>query len=324
MPSGYGRAFPALGGCLAFLLWSHPGLSQVSEKVAPPIVLESQPVPNGGETADKSGGENSGKQEDSASEKLSTALNKIESTIQELIAQERETQRQSPEDKEVRDLKAQEGMVYWAKAMFWATLTAVGLTLVGIWLIKRTLDETRRAANAAQSTIDFMRKAERPFLLATAIKPDGFGKAFSPIQQHGSAAGRQGVTFSAAISNVGTRPGIIVDVGFDYCFQPPPQDQPIGDIKSIKIGKRVISPESELTDIMGAFVLQGEFIHKLSEYQEHLCVHGFIRYADMNGTTWRSGFSFGYCLPSEGMPEGFFVPSSPMAYWYDIEEKPEC
>jgi hypothetical protein len=52
-----------------------------------------------------------------------------------------------------RDLIAQEGMAHWAKWMFWASLASVLLTLVGVFLIWRTLIHTRSAAKAAADAV---------------------------------------------------------------------------------------------------------------------------------------------------------------------------
>jgi hypothetical protein len=57
------------------------------------------------------------------------------------------------EDRAKRDLAAQERMAYWAKWMFWAAFSTVVLTMVGIFLIWRTLIHTRHAAEAARDMV---------------------------------------------------------------------------------------------------------------------------------------------------------------------------
>lgn len=51
--------------------------------------------------------------------------------------------------RECRDLQAQEDMAYWAKLMFCATVAGSLVGLVGIYLVFKTLKETRVSAKAA-------------------------------------------------------------------------------------------------------------------------------------------------------------------------------
>ena len=92
------------------------------------MALESQPVPESGQQTGESGAADQSQQEEPAPEKISPALNQIEAAIRDLIAQQRTAQGQGPEDHEISDLEAQEGMAFWAETMFWATLAAVIVT----------------------------------------------------------------------------------------------------------------------------------------------------------------------------------------------------
>ena len=48
-------------------------------------------------------------------------------------------------EREIRDLEAQEKSAYWAEQMFWSTLAAVILSVIGIALVWTTFRETRNA-----------------------------------------------------------------------------------------------------------------------------------------------------------------------------------
>jgi len=243
----------------------------------------------------------------------------------------RETQRAQ------EDLYAQKQMAQWA---FWMVILTgligvpgIGLTIAGVVLIKRNLTEARKvtaatvdAARATERSVDLMTKAERPFFVVTELKPIGFVKTFRAVRPHVhrvSEPGGRAVTVSATISNFGTRVGIIRSVHFDHCWQPPPPEQP--EVKTLGewAGKRTVAQGDLVKDILGAFVFSAEVVNEIMEYQEHLCVHGYIRYSDVHGTIWRSGFSFEYLPPHGFVEEDFFVNSSPISYWYDIEEKNE-
>ena len=152
MSGGNRLRYVTLGGCLAAFLWANASLAQEPQDVAP-TTLKGQPVPEGGQNTSKGGATDQGHEKEPTPEKLSPSLDKIEAAIRDLIAQERAAQGQGPKDEEIRDLKAQEGMALWAKAMFWATVAAVILTFAGIVLIWRTLIHTRHAAEAARDMV---------------------------------------------------------------------------------------------------------------------------------------------------------------------------
>lgn len=123
-----------------------------------PTALESQPETEGGQNTSEGGAEDKGQEEKPSPEQLTPALDKIETAIRDLIAQERAAQGQGPKDEEIRDLKAQERMAFWAKLMFWATTAAVILTLAGIVLIRYTLKYTKIAAGHTEEMLTEARK----------------------------------------------------------------------------------------------------------------------------------------------------------------------
>ena len=126
-----------------------------------PTTLKSQPVPEGGQNTSKDGAADQGQKKEPASEKLSPSLDRIEAAIRDLITQERAAQGQGPKDEEIRDLKAQEGMALWAKAMFWATIAAVLLTFAGIVLIRYTLKYTKIAAGHTKEMLNEARETTK-------------------------------------------------------------------------------------------------------------------------------------------------------------------
>lgn len=60
-----------------------------------------------------------------------------------------------------RDLAAQESMARWAKVMGIAAVVTMFITGLGLWLLKRTVDETKRAAIAADAMVVEARKTTR-------------------------------------------------------------------------------------------------------------------------------------------------------------------
>lgn len=128
------RYAAAVGLCLLAM----PLAAQETSQTA----LESEPVaeprqPNGATTG-----------EQSTEQDLSQVLAGVEAAIRDLIAEERANQTQGPTDYEARDLKAQEEMAFWAKAMFWATLAAAVIAVAGVVYVRNTLFESRRIGRA--------------------------------------------------------------------------------------------------------------------------------------------------------------------------------
>jgi hypothetical protein len=70
-------------------------------------------------------------------------------------------------DREIRDLQAQEISAYWAGAMFWVNLGALILSAIGIGLVYITFDQARKATAVAQANLDLYRKAEAGSLTPT-------------------------------------------------------------------------------------------------------------------------------------------------------------
>lgn len=97
--------------------------------------------------------------EPSYAERFLTAIERIEPAIRKLIAEEDEIDRKRQEDRDNRDLDAQESMALWAMAMFWATVSTVLLTGVGVVLIYRTLLYTKHAAMHAGEAVTEARNA---------------------------------------------------------------------------------------------------------------------------------------------------------------------
>lgn len=84
---------------------------------------------------------------------LSPALKDIEAAIRDLIAEDDKVAREAAQDREKRDLQAQEEMALWAERMFYATFATVVLTFIALFGIIRTLHHTRRAADYTEGML---------------------------------------------------------------------------------------------------------------------------------------------------------------------------
>lgn len=82
------------------------------------------------------------------------ALDRIESAIRDLKADVNDSEKKQEKEQRRRDLEAQEGMVLWAKWMFYATFATVIITFFALIAIVRTLHHTKRAADAADGMLN--------------------------------------------------------------------------------------------------------------------------------------------------------------------------
>lgn len=121
--------------------------------------IESQPIPAVGQEQRGGTGEQDTAPELSYTERLLTAVERIEPAVRELIAEENKVERERQQEREVRDLSAQEHMARWAERMGWAAIASIILTAVGVLLIWRTLLHTRDAAKHAGAAVDEAKKA---------------------------------------------------------------------------------------------------------------------------------------------------------------------
>lgn len=167
------------------------------------------------------------RQEDSASDadrspqeadpnplKTVRALEDIEAAIRQLKADVDEKEANRARESATRDLRAQEGMAWWAKLMFYATAATVILTAFALWAIVRTLHHTQLAAI---STEGMLREAEK-----TTAASMGMFRSERAWMLFGSTMSRptgpsqdvvEGILFSIQFRNYGRTPAKNATVG---------------------------------------------------------------------------------------------------------------
>jgi len=104
--------------------------------------VEPQPIAEPGQASGTSNGDQG------AAKDLVQSLDRIEATIRDLVAAERASQAQGSTDNETRDIEAQEGMAFWAQAMFWATIGTIFVAAIGVGYVRNTVLENRRIGQA--------------------------------------------------------------------------------------------------------------------------------------------------------------------------------
>lgn len=134
--------------------------------------------------------------------RLTSALEGIESAIRDLIAEEDKIETQRQQDAEDRDLKAQEGMAWWAELMFYSAVATVILTVVALFAIIRTLHHTRRAADY---TKDMLTEARRG---TSAVNRAWIKVNILPGTYNLDEEGAISFNVSVEIQNTGTTPAM--------------------------------------------------------------------------------------------------------------------
>lgn len=131
---------------MPFRIWMYFfafGLTLPATQILPQAVRENQPRQEENSHSTDSGSDS----QNLPSIDLTPALEKIETAIRDLIAEEDKIESQRQQDEQTRDLIAQEDMAKWAFWMTLATAAGVMATLIGLYLIYRTLHHTKRAAD---------------------------------------------------------------------------------------------------------------------------------------------------------------------------------
>jgi hypothetical protein len=154
-------------GSAALGLWLIAGVpSGLAQGTPEPPTSESQPAPDAGErnqpapeAGERTRGEQTASQPADA-DRLISALNAaLDRAIRDLTAEEGTKYRQLQEQRDEADLRAQHNMAWWAGALFWAAVVSLVPTMVGLWLLQRTLIHTKRTAHAAVSSVEEARKS---------------------------------------------------------------------------------------------------------------------------------------------------------------------
>ena len=298
MPNRHRLPYAALGGYLAVILGISLALAQEPQKVVPPV-LESQPKTESGQQAGKSEATDQGQKKKPAAEKLSPSLNRIESAIRDLIAQQRAAQGKGPEQHEISDLKAQEGMAFWAKTMFWATVAAVVITFIGILLIKRTLEETKRAAIAAEGMLDEAKettKAAQAAIEATSKTAERQLRAYVQVENiqlelpPAAQVGGRKFVIVINIKNSGQTPAKDHRVRGKYFFAKEYESSRFGPFSCMpETGPAPISPQgtSAVTIVPDQ---TGKDWQNFTNGNTRLFVYGQITYQDAFENKWETTF----------------------------------
>jgi hypothetical protein len=198
------------------------------------------------------------------------------------------------EDRERRDVIAQETMAFWAAALFWATSVTIILTIVGLLLIFKTMGYSRDAARAAANMVTEGENATKAALLAAQAagrQAELFEQSFKRSERpyifflvhetHGLRNAREDRPFlSYQLVNRGKLPAIIRSVSIGLL------DNPTRPLKSTFAAEDKRHFVIEAGGVMIARKLE-VVANKRKTYAgeagANLVIYGLIRYDDPTG-----------------------------------------
>ncbi|MEP0320888.1 hypothetical protein [Bauldia litoralis] len=286
----------AIGG---LALWIGPAWSQDQPEPA----IEREPIATVGQQESGPTGENDTPEEQPQAPDYSAILESIETAIRELIPEENQNERQRQEQREIDDLGAQQQMAVWAKGVFWATVATVGITMVGLFLIWRTLKHTRRAADYARDMVEEGRQATSAAESATheaKRQADTAEAAYSRLERpylfpkivgsrlykvpDGTKTPKPHIEYTVA--NYGKTPAIFKSIFLE--LRPSDEITFIGDEPRVPVG----APEKSWYEVLASNEETGKRRVDVADSEPsqgfdedfRLALHGRLKYEDPTGT----------------------------------------
>ena len=231
------------------------------------------------------------------------------------------TDEKAPADKDgshdAYDLAAQWLAATSGAAMVRLTFLQIVFGLFGLLGLGWTLYYSRETANAAikatgiaQQTADL----DRPYLVLTEMTP-------GPDQFISNDS--TNILVAAVIKNSGSRTGIINSIAVREVEELPPAPSEIFTIDWV--GRDSVTADEEYKRHALHMLNISSLPTKtpaLADDRKYL--FGYVRYSDIRGTIWRSGFCFAYRQYTvSGQITGLFFNAGSAAYWYDQKETEE-
>jgi hypothetical protein len=227
--------------------------------------------------------------------------------------------------REKDDLKAQQDMADWAKVMAKVAGVEALITFIGVILVGLTLRATKRAADAAEKTVEKMEEATRRELRAyvgidvigieAELKPYSAGD-YVPIDR--SRVGARSTDFvRVRVRNFGQTPAFDTVV---FCYwQPTPPNQRL-PIDFFRTHDSDEWPTGNVRTTISNFLLQATKYHdsliviwdlrpfgEAAALRAELFLYGRVYYKDCFGNLHRTTFCFEW-MPEATGGESHFIP----------------
>jgi hypothetical protein len=137
---------------------------------------------------------------------LQNAINRLASALEATNSRQPSTD----EDRRAKeDLEAQKQMAYWAKAIFWPAIADTVLTLLGVFLIWRTLKASWAAARAAEKALAAQ---DRPHVMLSEFP-------LNPILE-GPEPEKSAIKYAWNFQNYGEDLAFLKGYGFAFVWLP--------------------------------------------------------------------------------------------------------
>jgi hypothetical protein len=177
-----------------------------------------------------------------------------------------------------QDLEAQQDMAFWAALMFFASCTGVVITGIGVYFVKHTLDETRKAtvaaigaAEAAEHSADSYKFSERAWIASGKVRVTS---SFPP-----PAKKLTGVAFAITWENTGRTPAVGCKLWSDIRVVPRTAEPLPFEKKGEPTGSAPIGPGQVFDS--GNHVIDAATAFALVDGQCRILLWGRVEYSDI-------------------------------------------
>lgn len=182
---------------------------------------------------------------------------------------------------------------------------------------EKQIDIAGRAASAAQRSADYLRNAERPYLLA--IKP--MLRNFDRLVHESDQPKTVEVRFK--IENIGKGGGFLKGIGIAHEICLVGKQGSIEPTSRTGFGSTFIDPGAtrDWSDPFDVFEISDADRDDMVRFWKSLYVYGYFQYSDFFQVTRETGFIFEFVPDREVLGHGVFI-VCPHPLWYDREVSP--
>ena len=175
-------------------------------------------------------------------------------------------------------------------------------------------------AEATRKQVEWLIKIERPRIIIERIETNGFGTV---MQSHQELTRPFAMTNDLIVKNEGTRRGILHSYYMERCDKLPLE--PLRDQTANEWIARIFidADDDKMIPSIDNWRVTFEEASPIKARKKKVFTHGFIRYEDIHGTMWRSGFAFVYSPGNTAYGDGSFDQCGPGHFWYDVEQTDE-
>ncbi|MEO1921609.1 MAG: hypothetical protein ABGW84_06960 [Sphingomonadaceae bacterium] len=214
------------------------------------------------------------------------------SPVGPLIPEGTKAETQIAEQRAEADLEAQQEMAFWAMLMFFATLATVAITAFGVFLVKRTLDETIKAVKETSEATEAMRETNTIAKLSNERQLRAYVNIEEAVLQSHPAVG-ESLRIWVKIRNFGSTPAYDFSILSASGWRERPNQQPKDMMdQPHPLSKGIIGPGAPITQAVDLPPFDNATLENLMAGRIILFITGSINYRDAFGKKRITRFAY--------------------------------